>query len=646
MMNLKKEYFIGFLLLSIVIFSTVDILFENFYNYKLYFFYLIFLSLIPYQIKDVRLKVKEFLSIIYFGFSLILIIVSQYIFSFFESSIVIYGILSVFIGFVFLIFFYVNNYKENSDTYKMPFKIEIILLTFILLVGIYMRIFNLEKIPAGIWFDEAQNGNEVINILENDEITVFIPRFTQMPAMFFYIAAFLCKIFGVDIITLRAVSIITGVLCIIAFYFLIKHLFKDSRYALGGAFLLATSRWHITFSRLAFLGMLSVLLIIIFFYFYFKTIDEKRKDCALYSGFTLGLSLYSFTLPYFAVIYAFSHNIFILVKGPVIYFKKYFKFFLILFLMLIITSFPLLFYAFKNFNDFTARVKDVSIMNDIKSEKSIMPVFRNIYRYLLTFNFAGDYNGRHNLYKKPLLDEVTGVLFILGFLISLIRKSYRKYFFLFLLMLLPGILTVNIEAPQAYRILGASPFVYLLVLIALKEIMNVLLNIKGNKIFLDIFLITVLITSGVINYNQYFILYPKEKASYMDFSPEANGIGKFINENQKDYYILVSKAQNMYGFYFWEQRQILQFMTYKRSKFDYLEDYNRITVDKLIEKKGIAVIVRPSDEKYIERIEREYPDARKKDFINYFNGEILYIVYFIDIDKIKKSNSGEFIIYK
>ena len=74
-------------------------------------------------------------------------------------------------------------------------------------------------------------------------------------------------------------------------------------------------------------------------------------------------------------------------------------------------------------------------------------------------------------------------------------------------------------------------------------------------------------------------------------------------------------------------------------------DYNKITIDKLIEKKGVALIIRPSDTDYIERIEKEYPDSKKEEYKNYFNGEILYIVYYINSDKIKKSKNAEFIIY-
>jgi len=644
MVKIKKVYFFYFIIFILFVISIFDIIFENFYNYKLYLFYLILLSFVPYQVKDIQLNKKLFFSILYFILSVILISFAQYIFSFFNENIVIYGILLILLS-SFLLFFYEKNFKEDTTIKIFPIFLEYILVGLIFFIAIFLRVYKLNEIPLGIWFDEAQNGNEVIRILENNEVPVFIPRFTQMPAMYFYLGAFMCKLFGIEILSLRLVSVIVGSLCCIAFYFLLKHIFKNSKYALFGSFLISTSRWHITFSRVAFLGMLSILIIVLCFYFYLKMLDEKRTGFAIVTGLAGGLGLYAFTTSYFLIIFIFLHNFFIFFKSPKNFIKNNLKLFLIFLFAFLIATMPLFVYSLTNYQDFTARAKDVSILNDIKNEKSFMPVIRNIYRYFLTFNFAGDYNGRHNLYKKPLLDEISAVLFVLGFLISIFKRKYRKFFFAFIIMLLPGILTINIEAPQAYRITGAIPFVYILVVIALFELEKVLLHLKGNAIFLNLFLFLIILSIGIMNFNQYFILYPQEKASYMDFSPEATGIGNFILKNSNDYYILVSKAQKMYGFYYWEQKQILSFMTYNKAKFDYMEDYNKITIDKLIEKKGVALIIRPSDTDYIERIEKEYPDSKKEEYKNYFNGEILYIVYYINSDKIKKSKNAEFIIY-
>lgn len=267
MVKIKRVYFFYFIIFLILIVSIFDIIFENFYNYKLYLFYMILLSVVPYQTKDIQISKKLFFSILFFILSVILISTAQYIFSFFNESIVIYGILLIlFSG--FLVFFSEKNLKDGEQIRSMPVFVEYIFLGLIFFIAIFLRVYKLNQIPLGIWFDEAQNGNEVINILENNEITVFIPRFTQMPAMYFYLAALFCKLFGVEILSLRLVSVITGSLCCIAFYFLLKHIFKNSIYALFGAFLIASSRWHITFSRVAFLGMLAVLIIILCFYFY------------------------------------------------------------------------------------------------------------------------------------------------------------------------------------------------------------------------------------------------------------------------------------------------------------------------------------------------------------------------------------------
>ena len=193
-------------------------------------------------------------------------------------------------------------------------------MSLLFLAAFILRIYKVAELPQGVWFDEAQNGNEVIRILEGGALEIFIPRFTQMPAMYFYIAAFLAKIFGIEIFALRLVSVILGSLSIVAFYFLLKYIFINWKLALIGAFLLAVSRWHITFSRVAFLGMQTLLLEIIFFYFYLKMIEEKRTAFAVIAGFVLGLSQYTFT--------AAGIVVFIVIFHMIILFLRDFRYFL------------------------------------------------------------------------------------------------------------------------------------------------------------------------------------------------------------------------------------------------------------------------------------------------------------------------------
>jgi hypothetical protein len=70
------------------------------------------------------------------------------------------------------------------------------------------------------------------------------------------------------------------------------------------------------------------------------------------------------------------------------------------------------------------------------------------------FNFRGDNNGRHNWTGRPMLDGVTGALFVLGFVLAL--SYWRRWEYALPLVWLPialagGILSLSWEAPQSHR---------------------------------------------------------------------------------------------------------------------------------------------------------------------------------------------------
>ena len=90
------------------------------------------------------------------------------------------------------------------------------------------------------------------------------------------------------------------------------------------------------------------------------------------------------------------------------------------------------------------------------------------------FNFIGDVNWRHNFSLHPQLLWPVGILFIIGFIVS-VKKIFsflkeKKYFQLsvyfliiswLLIMLLPGMLTFE-GIPHALRTIGAIPAAYIL----------------------------------------------------------------------------------------------------------------------------------------------------------------------------------------
>jgi phosphatidylserine synthase len=93
------------------------------------------------------------------------------------------------------------------------------------------------------------------------------------------------------------------------------------------------------------------------------------------------------------------------------------------------------------------------------SEK-ISSLWSNISSTTLMFFTKGDMNGRHNFPGKPALNPILGILFIIGFIISL--KNYKNRYSLlfiiyFFLSIIPALMTYPWENPNMLRTYTCLP---------------------------------------------------------------------------------------------------------------------------------------------------------------------------------------------
>jgi len=119
---------------------------------------------------------------------------------------------------------------------------------------------------------------------------------------------------------------------------------------------------------------------------------------------------------------------------------------------------PIAQYAVTHPDIYWNRSNQVSIFNHRDQSDLFTALYNNTVKHLLMFNYQGDSNGRHNLTGEPMLDPLTGLLFILGFVLACLRirqPTYLLFLMLFAFNLLGGILSLDFEAPQANRALGS-----------------------------------------------------------------------------------------------------------------------------------------------------------------------------------------------
>jgi hypothetical protein len=137
-------------------------------------------------------------------------------------------------------------------------------LALIVALSIYLRLVGLGSYPNAGFRDEGENGNVAIQIMNGETVDgtgqtypAYIEHNTQNAAGYFYVTAAFFKAFGVSITSVRYVSVAFGALSVLAFYFLARAFFGVQL----GLFLtacLAAMRWHLNFSRIGFLGMMTV----------------------------------------------------------------------------------------------------------------------------------------------------------------------------------------------------------------------------------------------------------------------------------------------------------------------------------------------------------------------------------------------------
>jgi len=347
----------------------------------------------------------------------------------------------------------------------------IIFLLVVLLLAGFLRLYALHSIPPGLYPDEAMNANEALT----NPGKVFYPENGGREGLIVNLAFLSFKLFGPSPFSLRLISAIVGIITVLGLFLLTRELLKHTGtseknadcLALLAGFFIATSFWHINFSRIGFRAIILPFILVFCFYFLFKGLKNKNLFLLILSGLIFGLGFYTYSsfrlafliLPFVLVPYWISYR---REKQQ----KKFIISVLIFGISALIIALPLALYFMTHPADFFGRLGAVSVF----SQPNFITAFlESLGRHLIMFNISGDFNWRHNLSGSPQLLWPIGILFLIGFIVSvkklaLLIKSrnfkaqsvYWLLFSWFFVMILPGALTYE-GMPHSLRTIGTIP---------------------------------------------------------------------------------------------------------------------------------------------------------------------------------------------
>lgn len=444
---------------------------------------------------------------------------------------------------------------------------DLALLAVILGVGAFLRFYQLETVPVGLYGDEANNGLEAINVLKGLVPLPFGVGWGDNPMLFFYVIALSFRLFGISVFALKLVFVLSGILAIAALYLLARELF-DPKTALLAASLLAISRWHIHFSRWAMQAVAITLWEMVAFYFLARGLRTRRNWGFVWCAVTLVLCLNTYAaariVPVVFAVYVLYR---VFERG---FLARHYQGILALTVIFVLLFAPFAQYFVRNPQEFLRRSEEVSILRSVRAQASLKPLADSVVKTLLMFNYQGDANGRHNLSNEPMLNFFVSIFFVFGLGYSLWRWRDHRHFLLsawFFLTLLTGFL--SIEAPHAHRTLGVAPVAVLFAALFLGKVWQAgkaVLGRRGEWLFAAGAAVLMLVIAAS-EYDKYFNKMNLSEPVWSAFSSDATVAARQINDfSDKGYYVYVS--------YPYAGAPPVEFMTYGRppwQRFDLVD---------------------------------------------------------------------------
>jgi len=299
--------------------------------------------------------------------------------------------------------------------------------TVILVIATALRLYSFGSAPPGLYVDEAADGANAIQAWENGEFKVFYPEDNGREGLYINVSSVFIHLFGANVRALRLPAAVFGILTVPAIYALTAELISVP-VGLAAAFFLATSYWHMNFSRIAFRGIAAPFFLVSALYFLLLGFRRRRDgpEFAVWpalAGLLCGLGFHTY------IAYRVTPAIVVLVLGFLFvearrgqWLRRYWIALGLFFAGAAVTLYPLLMYFVNNPDLATKRVSQVSILQGDHIGQYLVV---NIVKTVGMLYWQGDQNWRHNYNSRPEVFWPVAVLMTVGLAIA-IREIFAR----------------------------------------------------------------------------------------------------------------------------------------------------------------------------------------------------------------------------
>ncbi len=359
----------------------------------------------------------------------------------------------------------------------------------IAIVAIGLRLYAIDRLPPGLFGDEAVEGLDALDVLAGNLGIWFHAHLGREP-IYVYLVALAYQWFGVTPLATRLPAIMAGLLTIPATYFFAREFAlaivdraRAQRIARLTTALIAVSFWHIQMTRDAHRDTLLPLVEALGYGLLWRAMRTRDWRAYAGAGAILGLAVYTYSPGRFVGVFVALFVVIELIiqklttdrRPPIA--KHSLSMFndwqvvtrlALAALFALLVMLPLGIYFAQNPVQFSRRFESVMVF-DAPSPLAALgeSVVGNLAQFVVPD--AGYQSKHYNLPGKPIFDLLLAPWFLAGLVLAFARIKHAPYRFLllwFFVMLTPAFLTHDM-IPKAVRGLGVVPGVFVFIALAM-----------------------------------------------------------------------------------------------------------------------------------------------------------------------------------
>ncbi|HSQ01105.1 MAG TPA: glycosyltransferase family 39 protein [Candidatus Dormibacteraeota bacterium] len=346
----------------------------------------------------------------------------------------------------------------------------------------------LTSIPAEVHGDDAEVGLDAIRLLESFNLFASgwfeLPRFHAFPTMLGL------RVFGITLFGLRATSALLGGAGVLLLFAVVRRLWSADL-ALLAALLLVGQRFYIHLSRTGYHYIDTPVLTLLALWLLLHLWQENRLGAALWCGLALGLGIQTYYASRLApLLLALTWFVWLPETPRGRRGARLLQLVVIAVTALAVAA-PMFGYFAHHWADFWERTRDTSMFTPAARHhlsygygtENLGGILAIQLRAALSlFNLTGDNSVQYG-YGGPLLDPISGALFVLGAALALSGLRQRRWRLVVLWTVLPLIAgaALTVDTPFYPRISGLVPFAVLLVAVALWQLRALLAAVLPRR---------------------------------------------------------------------------------------------------------------------------------------------------------------------